>query len=451
MKKIFSIFLLLLVSCANHQGKGLRKNFVVPNIQTVGTENYLNGNSDYIFDQESLHTFELKIPESSLKKIDSDPTKEEYVEGILIFRGDTLSPVGIRYKGSVGAFVGCTSGKDWSNPSGKKICTKLSMKVKINWKGRKDKFYDLTKLQFHSQNIDPTQMHERLGYWFFRSMGVVAPRSVHAKLIINNKYSGLYALTEQIDDNFVRYNFDEPNGNLYKEVWPIDHKGNPQNEKNLYGGLKTNEDNNPDLKLIKKFGELIAESDLSQSLQIVSEYMNIDKIISYAVVDRAIRNDDGVFHWYEFGQGASSHNYYWYEESIKQKIHLIPWDLDNSFENISLENPVTFIPDDWGETSNDCIPFPYGDWGFWQRSASCDKIIRAWSSYKDEYKKFQSKLNDLYVDQAPILIDKWSLQIKDATIQASKTHKDALPIKKWERHLELLKAQIYLMKMRLSK
>ena len=49
MKKISSIFLLLLVSCANHQGKGLRKNFVVPNIQTVGTENYLNGNSDYIF------------------------------------------------------------------------------------------------------------------------------------------------------------------------------------------------------------------------------------------------------------------------------------------------------------------------------------------------------------------------------------------------------------------
>ena len=106
---------------------------------------------------------------------------------------------------------------------------------------------------------------------------------------------------------------------------------------------------------------------------------------------------------------------------------------------------------DRGETSNNCIPFPYGDWGFWQRSASCDKIVRAWSSYKDEYKKFQSKLNDLYVDQASILIDKWSLQIKDATIQASKTHKDALRIKKWERHLELLKAQIYLMKMRLSK
>ena len=76
MKKIFSFFLLLLVSCANHQRKDLSHNLVVPNIQTVGTENYLNGNSDYIFDQESLHTFELKIPGSSLRKIDSDPTKE---------------------------------------------------------------------------------------------------------------------------------------------------------------------------------------------------------------------------------------------------------------------------------------------------------------------------------------------------------------------------------------
>ena len=86
---------------------------------------------------------------------------KEYVEGMLIFNKDTLSPVGIRYKGAIGAFAGCLSGKDFFNPSGEKICTKLSMKIKINWEGRKDKFYQLTKLQFHSQNIDPSQMHER--------------------------------------------------------------------------------------------------------------------------------------------------------------------------------------------------------------------------------------------------------------------------------------------------
>ena len=162
---------------------------------------------------------------------------------MLIFKGDTISPVGIRYKGSIGAFINCVSGKDPFKPSGKKICTKLSMKVKINWKQREQKFYDLTKLQFHSQNNDPSQMRERLGYWLFRSMGVPAPRSVHAQLKINGTYFGLYALTEQIDGNFARHNFDESNGNLYKEVWPITQKGEPQDSKVLLKGLKTNKKN----------------------------------------------------------------------------------------------------------------------------------------------------------------------------------------------------------------
>ena len=451
MNKVFLIFSLLFISCVQQVSKDYAKDFVVPNIQPIGTEKYLDLNSDYIFDQESLHTFELKIPGSSLRKIDSDPVKEEYVEGILIFEGDTLSPVGIRYKGSVGAFVGCTSGKNPLQPSGKKICTKLSMKVKIDWKGRKHKFYDLTKLQFHNQNNDPSQMHERLGYWFFRSMGVPAPRSVHAKLIINGKYSGLYALTEQIDKNFVRFNFKETNGNLYKEVWPINHKGEPQKYRKLLGGLKSNEENNPDLSLIKTFGELIADSDSIESRKIVSDYMNINQIISYAVVDRAIRNDDGVFHWYEFGQGPFSHNYYWYEEPIKEKLHLIPWDLDNAFDNLTSENPVTFIPDRWGEVSNDCKSFPYGEWGFWQRSASCDKIIKVWTTYKKEYAELQKKFGSSYIDEANNLIDKWSLQIQDATLEASKMHNDALPVRKWERNLDILKAQVFQIKMKLSK
>ena len=61
-------------------------------------------------------------------------------------------------------------------------------------------------------------------------MGVMAPRSVHARLNINGKLSGVYALTEQIDSQFIDYNFQEKTGNLYKEVWPIDFKGNIQTD-----------------------------------------------------------------------------------------------------------------------------------------------------------------------------------------------------------------------------
>ena len=450
MKKTLILFnFLLFTSCIQKATADYSTNFIVPDIKTNGDEEFINFDSNYIFDQKSLHTFELKIPGSALKKIDSDPAKEEYVEGVLIFKGDTLSPIGIRYKGSIGAFIGCVSGKDPFKPSGKKTCTKLSMKVKINWKGRKQKFYNLTKLQFHSQNSDPSQMHERLGYWFFRRMGVPAPRSVHAKLIINDEYLGLFALTEQIDDNFVRYNFDESNGNLYKEVWPITEKGGPQNEKALLKGLKTNEKSSPNFELIKRFGVLIAESDSIESRKVFSDYLYLDQMVSYAVVDRAIRNDDGVLHWYTDFKGSSNHNYYWYEEPVKKKIHLIPWDLDNAFENLTATNPVTFIPDKWGEISNDCKPYPYGEWEIWQRSASCDKIIKTWSSYKKDYKRLQNKLSDAYLDEASELIDEWSIQIKEATKEASQMHEDALSIKKWERNISILKAQIFRMKMTL--
>ena len=89
--------------------------------------------SSYIFDQNQLHTFELRLPQTSLDFLNADPMAEEYVEGELVFEGETVGPVGIRYKGAVGAWVGCVGKGEIFASGGSKACTKLSMKVKINW------------------------------------------------------------------------------------------------------------------------------------------------------------------------------------------------------------------------------------------------------------------------------------------------------------------------------
>ena len=40
----------------------------------------------------------------------------------------------------------------------------------------------------------------------------------------------------------------------------------------------------------------------------------------------------------------ATHNFYWYEDPTAELIHLIPWDLDNAFDNITgPANPVTPI------------------------------------------------------------------------------------------------------------
>ena len=67
------------------------------------------------------------------------------------------------------------------------------------------------------------------------------------------------------------------------------------------------------------------------------------------VVDRRIANDDGFLHFYhQENEIFENHNYYWYEDPTEDKLQLIPWDLDNSFENLIQNlNPVTPIKDKW--------------------------------------------------------------------------------------------------------
>lgn len=412
---------------------------------TTGDEQYLNEKSGYIFDQKKLPTFELNLPVDQLAKIDADPSAEEYVEGSLTFEGETISPVGIRYKGSIGAYVGCLSGSDWANPSGRKTCTKLSMKVKVNWEDSDARFYGLKKLQFHSQNLDDSQMRDRLGYWFFRKMDVPAPRSIHARLLVNGEYLGLFALVEQIDGRFTRHNFDDGTGNLYKEIWPLNSSGTPFSEQEYIDNLKTNEDENPSAAMIRGFAQAIANASEMDRKSVVEKWMSIDEIMAYAVVDRTIRNDDGAFHWYCNGNSCAPHNFYWYEDPTTQKMHLIPWDLDNAFENIiSNANPVTPIGDVWGGVSNDCQPYRVGIFGPTQRSAACDKLIGTWASYTEEFaqKKQEFLEGPFSEERVNEKLEEWAAQIRAATEEASQKHDDAISVAQWESAIGVLKSQL---------
>jgi spore coat protein CotH len=412
-----------------------------------GTENYSTLKSDYIFDQEKLHTFELTIPEENLKFLNDDPAREEYVDGKLTFEGEEIAIIGIRYKGSIGAFVNCVSGNNWANPSGRKVCTKLSMKLKINYTDKDKKFYGLKKLQFHSMNLDPSQMRDRLGYHLFRKMDVIAPRSTHCRLVINGEYSGLYALVENIDGRFVKQNFDNDDGNLYKEIWPLDSNGEIQNQNRYINALETNEELN-NVSQMENFAKAIMNTSIDSLEILVSKWMVPEDIISYVVVDRLIKNDDGVFHWYCNGNNCAPHNYFWYEDDEDLKMHLIPWDLDNAFENITNSNAVTAIADGWDETSNNCNPFKFGGLQLKQKSAACDKLIMAWTLYDELYKeKKQEFINGAFSEvSVNEVLDTWAEQINAATIEAKEKHDDAISVNRWESEIQKLKDALEVMR-----
>ena len=159
----------------------------------------------------------------------------------------------VRHKGSIGSYSGCVDGPDPLVPSGAKTCTKISMKLKINWDDSSTEFFGQRKLVFNSQNRDPSMMHERLGYWLFREMGVTAPRSTHARVMLNGEYLGIFALTEQVDGRFTRANFDDGTGNLYKEAWPFWSDFTVSPESALIAGLRTNEQDDPSVAILTTF------------------------------------------------------------------------------------------------------------------------------------------------------------------------------------------------------
>lgn len=410
---------------------------------------YMSGDSDYLFDQEQLHTFEINLPADALAELDADPAAEEYVEGSLTFDGETIEPIGVRYKGSVGAFVFCTDSPNPLDPSGAKTCTKLSIKLKINWDDPDAEFYDVRKVQLHSQNLDSTKMHERLGYWLFREMGVPAPRSTHARVVVNGEYLGVFALTEQIDGRFTRENFEDGTGNLYKEIWPFDSDGQPQGNDAFLEGLKTNEDEDPTTDIIRSFAEELASAGGADALAVIDRRTDIETMLRAFVVDRAIGNDDGALHWYcgsitGVGDGGCNpHNFYWYEDPSSEEVHFIPWDLDNSFDVLNttgFAGAVIRIADRWGETSNDCEPFPFGPLNLTQFSAACDPLIAALSSLDDDFDRIRTELVDgpMSAERVQAQLDTWTEQIADAVLEEAAAHDDAVTVAEWTSSVDAL-------------
>lgn len=396
---------------------------------------YLSGDSEYLFDQDTLHTFEINVSEALLATLNEDPAAEEYAEGSLTFEGETIAPIGVRYKGSVGAFVGCTDGPNPLVPSGAKTCDKLSLKLKINWDDPNGEFYGVRKVLLHSQNLDPTLMHERLGYWLFREMGVPAPRSTHARVMINGEFAGVFALTEEIDGRFTRENFEDGAGNLYKEVWPFDANHAPATSQALIDSLQTNENDDPNADIMTAFTAELAAAAPEAALEVIAKWIDIDNLLTTFVVDRAIRNDDGPLHWYCIPE-CNPHNFYWYEDPSSRQLTLIPWDLDNAFDSLTGTGLIAGfieIADELGEITNDCQPFPFGSFGLLQISAACDPLVGPLTTLDEALDGIRAELvaGPLSDDRVAQQLERWSAQIESSVAEFADAHPSAQSVETW--------------------
>lgn len=403
--------------------------------------------SEYLFDQEQLRTFELTLADQDLAFLDADPMKEQYVSGKLTFEGQSLDGVGIRYKGSIGSFTGCLTG-NYFPPTGAKKCPKLGMKVKIDHVDPSAKFFGMKKLLFHAMNLDGSLLRERLGYALFSDMGVHASRAVHVRLMVNGKYAGLFLLVEEVDGRFARRRFtDGGTGNLYKEAWPSSL--DPQ----VYlDALETNRNENPSPDKMVAFATALTGADDKTLPDVLADWVHEDYTARYVAVDRAIKNDDGSYHWYcgaiaatfatkrSFaGTTCGNHNYYWYEDTKAQRMWPVPWDLDNA---MSGSDHYVAVATAWDDLNVSCTSVV--NMGFSrppQMPATCDPFARGVAlSFPDKVRTAMAELlaGPFSESEVNARFNAWKAQIGPAVEEAYQANPAQLSRTSWELEVGLL-------------
>jgi spore coat protein CotH len=414
----------------------------------------------FIYDQEVLRTFELVLTEENMEILDSDPAAENYVSGTLIYDGVAYDNVGVRYKGSAGAWINCVAGSTpqnlW-NFTGAKTCDKLNLKVSFNEYDSEGRFFAVKKLLFHAMNSDRSLMRERLGYGVFRQMGVAAPRVVHARLFINGELSGLYANVEYIDGRFTRSRFEDGKGNLYKEVWPAYNElTGVLTEARLLAGLRTNEDENPSVEKPLAFSAAMAGSSDDRSATL-SSWMSVPYLASFIAADRGIGADDGPFHYYCSAQGCSNHNFYFYEEEKDERLWLIPWDLDNAFvvlDETYKEPADQFlrVMSDWYDLTVPCEAHPGSvEWTPWQMPPACDPIFRTTAEhFFDAYEAAVGTLLDGPFSEEVVAeqLEAWTAQILDTVVEVNDLQPTQISPSGWYDGLNNLKGRIEVLRER---
>lgn len=369
---------------------------------------HLGNESAFVFDERVIRTYELTLAPEDWTFLNENAVLEQYVPGELAFEGQRFDQVAVRYKGSYGSLFTCVDGQ------GQITCDKLSLKLKFSEYDPERRFYGMKRLNLHAMTSDDSKMHDAIGYQLFRQYGVHAPRTAYARVVVNGELLGLYAVVEQIDGRFTRSRYpDGGEGNLYKEVWPLyDY---PQPYRNA---LKTNEDENPNVDKMIRFAQALENADETAVESVLASWTDVDMLMRYMAVARLIDHWDGIVAWYCVDTPCTNHNFYWYESTSEDRFWLIPWDLDNTFDEPSPIRTRYGMPD-WDEVDAPCNPIPIF-WGMGGLPPACDKLIRSMATVLwERYVAASRRLLDEHFrpEDMQARIDELQALLQDAVIE----------------------------------
>ncbi len=279
------------------------------------------------------------------QKLDSlkNVNPEARLLGSAWINGTRFDSVGVRYKGNSSYFR-----------SKKETYRKLPINVKLDFKVKTQKLKDgQSTVKLSNAFLDPSFIRDPLAYSIIRNY-MPAPVCNFTKVILNDKFRGVYVNTESIDGNFLKKHFETTSGFLIKcdpDNWKRvrSQTGCPKGENaslvylndspGCYDAFYEVEDAagwKPLLHLIKV---------LNRAPEDIEKVLDVDQTLWMHALNNVLVNLDSY-------TGSLSHNYYlWFDTT--GVAHPLIWDLNMafggwrrnfSFEVMSDEDLIQYSP-----------------------------------------------------------------------------------------------------------
>jgi hypothetical protein len=249
-----------------------------------------------VFDPEVVHEIQVDLDETAIQSLRTTP--EVWVEGAVTFDGIERAPVGIRLKGSA---------------SFQSVDHKPAWKFKFDHVHESIRLYGLERLTLNNEVWDPTMMAEAMAYEAFRDNGSAAPRTGYAAVTLNERYLGLYAIIESMDDAFVDHQWPGSDGGLWEMTRDCDFTG----DCTCFELQETGDAYEADA-LVQG-----CEAVTLGTAEAVGAAFDWEALIAFLAVERAVNHPDS----YSF----NLNNFFVYHDPLTDRLFLSPWGADSTF------------------------------------------------------------------------------------------------------------------------
>jgi len=277
---------------------------------------------DDLFDASVVHEVRLFMNTRDLAELRARFEENTHYPADLVWRGERVRNVAVRSRGL-----------------GSRNPIKLGLAVDFDYYTTGQRFLGLRGLVFDNLWQDPAMIREFLAMGLFNRMGQPAPRESFARLYINHAYQGVYAMVEDLDEEFLARTVGGRNGVLFEFKWLYPFFGDDLGDdlaayKPIFEPRTRLHD--PDASLwgpVRDLWQSVNDEDSVTWRPSVSRFVDLEQFVTQAAIENYLAENDGLLGY------AGMDNFYLYRGEGATIHRFFPWDKDNAFLRADL--PIT--------------------------------------------------------------------------------------------------------------